>query len=183
MKCCIRSVTNAMTPLRMQGILAIYSVIALGIAYVAQYGFGFLPCDICSIERGIYFAVAITGILGLRSFFLSHELGLFIQLFILSIGLALTFYHVGVEQHWWEGPASCSGIIGNGTLESFREQLMKTPHPRCDQVTWSFLRISATSWSLMLIGALAFLTTLALYNPEIYSKYQTRKEGEEKKEG
>jgi disulfide bond formation protein DsbB len=157
---------SCLTPAKIQIILVITAALALGAAYIAQYGFGYLPCHLCSYERGIYFAVIGAGLLSLYRIIPGDQKGIFVQLAILSAGIILTFYHVGVEQHWWSGPSSCSGIIGKDTIEDFRTQLMKTPRPHCDQISWSFLKISVTSWSLMLLGALAFITSLGLYTTE-----------------
>ena len=81
----------------------------LGVAYIAEYGFGILPCEFCIIERGVYVGIIIAGIIGLRSEMFGAHGGMLIQLIILSMGIVFTAYHVGVEYHWWAGPPSCSG--------------------------------------------------------------------------
>jgi disulfide bond formation protein DsbB len=147
-------------------LLILVSMASLAFAYIAEYGFQVLPCDFCLYERGVYMAVFAVGILSLKMKALKGHRGLFLQLFVLSAGIALTFYHVGMEQHWWAGPASCSGAGQAASFEEFRAQLMKTVRPRCDQINWTIFGISATAWNLMLQGFLAFLTSLGLYLPK-----------------
>ncbi len=138
---------------------------ALGAAYVAEYGFNVLPCDFCLYERCIYAAILTIGIFSLKTETLAGHRGIIAQLIVLFTGIVLTFYHVGMEQHWWAGPASCTGISNVATLEEFRARLMKVTRPSCDQASWVILGISATLWNLMLQAGLAFLTSLSLYLP------------------
>ena len=145
--------------------LILASIAALAFAYVAEYGFQILPCDFCMYERFVYMAVILAALFSLKLKAFEGQRGIFLQLLILSFGMALTFYHVGMEQQWWTGPASCSGAGQAASFEEYRAQLMKTTRPRCDQITWALFGISATAWNLMLQGGLAFLTSLALYFP------------------
>jgi disulfide bond formation protein DsbB len=163
---CIQKLITYFAFRRLHWLLIISSVTALGTAYIAEYGFGILPCEFCIIERGVYFSIIIAAILGLRSEMFGAHGGMLIQLIILSMGIVFTAYHVGVEYHWWAGPPSCSGGGADAaTFEEFRNQLMKATTPRCDQVTWPILGVSATLWSLLLQTGLAFLATLTIYAP------------------
>ena len=132
-------------------------------AYIAEYGFGIMPCDFCVYERVMYGVVLLIGALSFTDnyLFTGHR-GNLIQLFFLGIGIVLTVYHVGMEQQWWEGPASCMGAGNAATLEAFRDQLMKA-RPRCDQVNWAIFGISATVWNLSIQAGLIILTTASLY--------------------
>lgn len=150
--------------------LILVSVASLAFAYIAEYGFKILPCDFCLYERGVYMGIIGVGILSLTMKAFTGHRGLFVQLLVLSIGIALTFYHVGMEQHWWAGPTSCTGAGQAATLEEFRAQLMKTVRPRCDQINWALFGLSATAWNLMLQGGLAFLTSLGLYLPNTLTR-------------
>ncbi|MBM3468774.1 MAG: disulfide bond formation protein B [Alphaproteobacteria bacterium] len=145
--------------------LILISVLSLGFAYGAEYGFKILPCEFCLYERCIYAGLIVVGLLSLKTRFFSDHKGVLAQLLVLSIGIGLTFYHAGMEQHWWAAPKSCSSIQNAMTLEDFRKQLLQTPRPRCDQISWALFGISATVWNLLLQAGLAFLTSLSLYLP------------------
>lgn len=160
---CIHKMFALLTSKHIHYFLIAVAATALGTAYVAEYGFGILPCDFCFYERCVYAGVIFVGILGLKTEAFGSHRGILAQLIVLSIGIILTFYHVGMEQHWWSGPASCTGVGPAATLEEFRAQLMKVTRPRCDQISWALFGVSATLWNLMLQAGLAFLTSLSLY--------------------
>jgi disulfide bond formation protein DsbB len=153
------------TPKHIHYFLILVATVSLAFAYIAEYVFQILPCDFCLYERCIYAAIIIVGLFSLKTKALSGQNGIFVQLIVLTIGLILTGYHVGMEQHWWAGPASCTGAGPAASFEDFKAQLMKISRPRCDQVTWALFGISATLWNLMLQAGLAFITSLGLYLP------------------
>ena len=157
---------NCLTPNHTHWFLIFMATASLGFAYVAEHVYNIVPCDICLYERCVYGAIIIVGLLGLKINFFAGHRGIFAQLLVLSIGIVLTGYHLGMEQHWWTGPASCTGVQTATTLEDFRAQLLKMSRPRCDQISWLLFGISATVWNLVLQAGLAFLTSLSLYLPE-----------------
>ena len=161
----LRKFFEASAPQSIQRLIIVTSIIALAAAYIAEYGFGFIPCDLCLYERWVYFSLIAIGLLSLRSNFLKGYAGIYAQLFILATGIVLTFNHIGVEQHWWAGPPTCSVVNNNTTIEEFRNQLMTAPRPRCDQITWSFLKVSATVWSFFVQLVLGVLAFASLYGP------------------
>ncbi|MGV8948924.1 MAG: disulfide bond formation protein B [Candidatus Paracaedibacter sp.] len=161
---------NCLTLKHVHWFLIFMAAASLGFAYVAEHNYKIVPCDFCLYERCVYAAVIILGLLSLKTNFLRGRRGIFIQLFVLSIGIVLTGYHVGMEQHWWAGPASCTGIQTATTLEDFRAQLMLKARPRCDQISWILFGVSATVWNLVLQAGLAFLVSLSLYLPDDQNK-------------
>lgn len=169
---CIHKVLAILAPRHIHFFLMAIAAACLGTAFVAEYGFHIVPCDLCLYERWIYASLILVGLLGLKTQAFRGHRGILAQLAVLSAGIALTFYHVGVEHHWWAAPASCAGVGLAGTFEEFTAQLKSVARPRCDQVTWSIFGISATLWNLMLQGGLAFLTALSLYLPYSSRSYQ-----------
>lgn len=161
----MNKVCDTLTTKHVHYFLIFVAAASLGFAYIAEYGFKILPCDFCLYERWVYLTIMVVGLLGLKVEALAGPKGIFAQLIVLTIGIGITFYHVGMEQHWWTGPTSCTGVGPAATLEEFRAQMMKITRPRCDQVSWAIFGISATLWNLMLQGGLAFLTSLGLYLP------------------
>ena len=60
---------------------------------------------------------------------------------VASCGAGIAVFHVGVEQHWWRGLASCGGVSDMPTtVEALKKQIMSAPVVRCDEVAWSFPR-------------------------------------------
>lgn len=122
-------------------IVLILSAAIVGGALVAQYWGGLRPCELCLYERWPYYAVialsAVAFVIGRRGF---TRAALTLAGLIFVAGAALAFYHVGVEQHWFPGPAACTASVLNaGSVEALRQQLLATPTVRCDEIQWSVL--------------------------------------------
>lgn len=156
----VRLAPSGLVPL---AVLAASGLI-LGAAYAFQYLGGLAPCELCLYQRYPYWAaialmaVALalprrTGTLAAREA-LVYLSGL---LFLAGAGIAL--FHVGVEQHWWTGPAACGAPAGApaATLEDLEARLRATPVVRCDEVPWSLFGISMAGYNgILSLGLAAF---------------------------
>ena len=130
----------------------------LSTVYVAQYGFGLWPCELCLLQRVPYFLIVVLGALSLmpavdarsRRIVLFHLAGLF----LLDAGFAL--YHSGVEFHWWEGPTACAGGSARGiSMNDLSAALGKPGHPNCDEPAFLFMGISMAGYNVFAALALA----------------------------
>ena len=70
---------------------------------------------------------------------------------------AIAFYHVGVEEGWYEGLAACAAGGGTpATVDALRAQLLDAPPPpRCDEVAWSLFGVSMAGYNMMYAASLA----------------------------
>ena len=58
-------------------------------------------------------------------------------------GAGIALFHVGVEQHWWKGLATCTGDLNTAqSLSDLENQLMATPITPCDRPAWTMFRVS-----------------------------------------
>ena len=136
------------------------SVGALGVAYVAEYGFGLDPCVLCLYQRVPYAAVAV---LAWAAILIRRDGGrraaLALAGLALLIGAGIAGYHVGVEQRWWVGTAACGGTVTSAqTVEQLMAQLQGAkPQPRCDEAAWTLFGISMAGYNVVLSLALALL--------------------------
>ena len=79
-----------------------------GGAYVSQYGFGLVACEMCWWQRYAHFAAVA---LALASTVLAPK-----RVLIALAGLAILVagliggFHAGVEYGWWEGFTTCSSL-------------------------------------------------------------------------
>lgn len=127
------------------GTIALFS---LAYAFYAQYFENVNPCILCLYERYFYMGTIACGLLGfarsLRNYCYSLT-GL-----ILISGLGLAIYHLGVENHWWQGTAACHGVTSQAkSIEELRALLQSKPMGRCDQPGWYIFGISATYLNLI----------------------------------
>ena len=132
--------------------VTVAAALILAIVYVAQYGFDLWPCTLCYGQRVPYFLVAVFGALSLmpavdsraRRLILFHLAALFL------LAAALALYHVGVEQHWWQGPKGCTGGGNRAiSMEDLLSALSKPGQPGCDQIAFSFAGISLAGYNLI----------------------------------
>jgi disulfide bond formation protein DsbB len=128
--------------------LAAATVVA---ALIFEYGFGYVPCHLCLIERWPYYigvpvalATGIAAAQGARPGALQVGLGLLAAIFL--VGCLLGAYHAGVEWTWWPGPTSCTAgaaKLGGNLLQS----LQTTRFVACDAASWRFLGLSFAGWN------------------------------------
>ncbi|MEM7169902.1 MAG: disulfide bond formation protein B [Pseudomonadota bacterium] len=131
---------------------------ALGTAFASQYWGGLEPCVLCWYQRYAYGATMALGVLALL--FASHAAirRIFVGLsgvgFLAGAGIA--FFHVGVEQRWWEGTAECHAptLDPNASAEEMVNQLLNQPVAFCDEIPWSLFGLSIAGYNV--IASLAF---------------------------
>lgn len=154
--------TVAVAPsVRRARILALAIPVALlGGAYISQYGFGLIPCEMCWWQRYPHMlAIAFAAL----AFFWRpvRPLVAVAGLAILVSGLIGAF-HAGVEYGWWKGLTACTAsplAAGGDPLEA----IMNAPVIRCDAVQWSLFGISLAGWNFLFStgGALVIFALLA----------------------
>jgi disulfide bond formation protein DsbB len=139
------------------------SLAMLAGAWGFQYIGGLQPCALCLYQRWPYWVAMGIGLAGVL---LARRLGARGMAALAGAG-ALTFlagaaiagFHVGVEQHWWEGLAACGGAGGLNdpglSLAELRARLLATPVVRCDEVPWSLFGISLAGYNFVASLALA----------------------------
>jgi disulfide bond formation protein DsbB len=124
-------------------------------ALAFQYLGGLAPCHLCLLQRWPHAAAIAIGLLILA--WPKRGLALLAALVVL-VGAGIALYHVGVEQAWWAGPATCTapepGAQSSGEL---LDQILATPVVLCDQVAWSLWGISMAGWNAILSLVLAWL--------------------------
>ena len=129
----------------------------LGGAYLAQYGFGLYPCEMCWWQRYPHFLAL--GLAGLS--FVVPPRNLWVALAGLSIIVSglIGGFHAGVEYDWWEGITGCATTVENAGDPL--AAIMNAPLVRCDSAPWDLFGISLAGWNF-LISCGSGLAILAL---------------------
>lgn len=141
--------------------LALLSAAALGSALLSQHVGGLAPCVLCLYQRPPHLiAILLAGAsLAVRGGLRRTLIALAGLAWLTGAGIAA--FHVGVEQHWWQGMAACGGTIAKATtLEALQAQILAAPVVRCDEVPWSLFGISMAGQNLALS---LFLSVTALF--------------------
>ena len=142
----------------MSGGLRIARLLALAVpaallagAYVAQYGFGLFPCEMCWWQRYPHFVALAFALL---SFALPRSRWpiAMAALAILVSGL-IGGFHAGVEYGWWEGLTACTmnAEAGGDPLAA----ILDAPLVRCDVAPWTLAGISLAGFNFLLSTAAA----------------------------
>ena len=135
-------------------IAAAGSLALLAGAFAFQYFGGLIPCVLCLYQRWPHAAAVLIGVLALRSKGATLPyLGMLAALTTAAIGV----FHVGVEQTWWEGLATCTvdtltGISGADLLNT---DITVGAPVRCDAIPWQIIGISMAGWNAIASFGLA----------------------------
>ena len=130
------------------------SAALLGGAFAFQYIGGLAPCQLCLWQRWPHAAAILIGIIALTTGWRGLAwLGALSALATAGIGM----FHVGVEQHWWEGLATCTAgsIAGISTADLLNPSVDVAPVVRCDEIAWAMLGISMAGWNVLISLGLA----------------------------
>ena len=159
--------------------LGVISFSAILFVLVSEYVFGFTPCSLCLIQRYPHILVVITSIW--LVFFRTHDLFMYpLNTLIMAFSIILASYHVSVEQGIFQGPQSCSSSnlssVSEKSAEALLIDILNTSVGKCNEVTWSFMRLSMASWNLIMSIALfvgwtvSSLHFLKLFQSKSFSK-------------
>ena len=150
-------------------IIFIFSAVALISAFFIEYILGHQPCNLCLLERIPY---GLSLILISAIFILRKNEKFFILLLIITFifSLAISFYHYGIEQGFFEESAVCG--VKNFTENITKENLLKQLSEKtvsCKDVTFRILGLSLTSINIVI--SLIFIITFI----KIYKNYEKNK--------
>jgi disulfide bond formation protein DsbB len=154
----VRAMATRDTRLGKGGLLLLLGALApLAVAFGAQHLGGLAPCELCIWQRwgyGVVVAFAVLALLASSAPTAQHLLILLGGVAALGTA-AVAIFHVGVEQHWWQGSASCTTQIKAGmSAAEFEAAILAAPVVRCDDVAWSLFGISMAGYNILYSGAL-----------------------------
>ena len=128
-------------------------------AFAFQFA-GYVPCELCILQRWPHVAAAAIGaIVWWRGWRQSLA---WLGALAAAVATALAVHHSGVEAGWWAGPAVCSAGVGDLAAMStadLMERLQAAPVVRCDEPA---LRIMGVTMANMNAAASAVLTVIWL---------------------
>lgn len=136
-------------------ITALIALLALGVAYYAQYSLHFVPCELCLLERWPYRVVIVLGLLALVLGGSWGRILVALAGLVMLGNVGIAGLHAGVEFHWWASPLpECNGILAVGGA------LPALPSVSCDRgvYLWSWLPLTMTQ--IDFIGSLCFALLL-----------------------
>ena len=137
------------------------SIAVLGTALASQYLGGLQPCVLCVYQRLPYAAVIMIATAALFLPTGPRAVALALAGLALLTGTGIAVFHVGVEQHWWQGTAECGSVGAADSVEALRAQILSAPVVRCDEVPWSLFGISMAGYNALVSLGLGIASLIA----------------------
>ena len=142
-------------------IICLISLISIISAYFIEYVLGHQPCNLCLIER-IPYGLAII-VIALNYVFRKNEYFILLLLILIFFfSFIISFYHLGIEQGFFEESAVCR--LKNASEIISKEELLKQLQEKtisCKDVTFKIFGFSLTTinmiFSLLLITILMYI--------------------------
>lgn len=148
-------------------ILAVAMAAVVGTALGFQYIGGYIPCELCLMQRQPYYyaiPIALLGALG-SLFRLPNWMSRALLLaagILMIVGAGMGVYHSGVEWHFWAGPTACSTTAGSMTENAgdLLTELNTIKGPSCTDAALRVLGLSFAGWNViasLILAAFAFI--------------------------
>ncbi|MEM1161147.1 MAG: disulfide bond formation protein B [Pseudomonadota bacterium] len=127
---------------------------ALGFQYLG----GLAPCPMCIWQRWPHAAAVLLAVLGMTLLWKHRRPVAALGAVAMGISTGLGVFHAGVEQKWWDGPGSCSGVNPAAvSSEQLLQTLMEAPLVRCDEIVWDLFGLTMAGWNAIISAGLALL--------------------------
>ncbi|NKB44923.1 MAG: disulfide bond formation protein B [Alphaproteobacteria bacterium] len=142
---------------------------ALATAWIAQYGFGLFPCELCLYQRLPYIGILALSVLATTSMVdaSARQLATYIAgaLFVTTAGVA--FFHVGVEQEWWSSTCAPTGNQAF-SFDDVLAAIQEPGQPACNDIPFTFLGLSIAGYNVIAGVVLSALSIWAASKPNLW---------------
>ena len=143
-------------------ILFILSILILGTAFVIEYFFGYMPCNLCKIER-IPYGLSIIILIVNYNFKKNQIFYSVLLMLVFSFSTIISIYHLGIEQGFFEESTVCA--TKNLNLLT-KEEVLKSLNElsiSCKDVAFKVFGLSLTNYNIIM-SVLMFLISTKIYS-------------------
>jgi len=142
-------------------IILILSILVLTITFIIQYFFGYMPCNLCKIER-IPYGLSIIVLIANFSFKGKQIFYSVLLILIFSFSIIISIYHLGIEQGFIEESAVCASenlnlLTKEEILNSLNELSIS-----CKDVAFKIFGLSLTTYNIF-ISIIMFVLSTKIY--------------------
>ena len=152
-------------------IIFLISFISISSAYFIEYTLGHQPCNLCLIER-IPYGLAIILIIFNYAFSKNEYFIILLLILIFIFSLIISFYHLGIEQGFFEESAVCG--LKNTPNAVSKEDILKQlqiSSVSCKDVTFRIFGFSLATFNMVVSLVFIILLTKIFKNYEKFKKY------------
>ena len=148
-------------------VILFFATLSLIVAFIVEYGLGHEPCKLCIYQRYPYL-VSIVLLLSILIFKKNIKIHLILLSIVSLIGGTIAFYHLGIEQGFFNESVVCEtqNINGNLSKEDILKQLKKNT-VSCKEVTFRVFGLSLASINVVFSFALSYIFIKMYKNYEI----------------
>lgn len=140
-------------------LLLIISILALSGAYISKFFLGILPCQLCYYQRYVYFALLSFSLIFILKPDINKIISLLTTFLILFTGFTISFFHSGVERHWFKYNSVCTSFSEPiNSVEQIVKNIESASIAACDILGPQLLGLTMANWNALLLGFLCCVT-------------------------
>ncbi len=136
----------------------LFAGVAATVILASAFGFqlaGYPPCEMCWWQRYPYMVIMAVALIATAAPTIPRKPTLLLLALLFAVDAGLAGFHAGVEQRWWEGVTTCSGLVGvTDSVNDALAAIMDAPLIRCDEIAWSLFGISMAGYNFLLATAM-----------------------------
>ena len=130
-------------------------------AYYIQYVLRVPPCPMCQYQRIPYYLTVVT--LGVFFFnIIDFKKIILILIFLSSLSIAISFYHIGIEQGFFNELTSCKDDLGASNTQELLKELSNKGIVSCKEVNFRIFGFSLATLNFLANIALVLFYSLIL---------------------
>lgn|GEM_PF-305554 len=177
--------------LLVQIILLLYAFCAVISVHLIEIFMHIFPCKLCTYQRYVCYSAIILSVTFFIAHFLSYSekhswkmssfikaippkclcrVGNFSSIFLISLNVGISVFHVGIENRWWIYNSGCSGnFMRANSLEEYAELLNKADIVPCNIIQREILGLSLAGWNCI-YSILALMVVIFVLNQKFVSR-------------
>ena len=130
-------------------------------AYYIQYVLKVPPCPMCQYQRiPYYLAVVMLGVFFFN--IMDFKKLISILIFLSFINIAISFYHIGIEQGFFNELTSCKDDLGANNTQELLKELTNKGIVSCKEVSFRIFGFSLATLNFLVNIALILFYSLIL---------------------
>jgi len=142
-------------------ILFIFSILILVTVLIIEYFFGYMPCNLCKIER-IPYGISIIILIANYNFKGNEIFYSVLLMLVFSFSIIISIYHLGIEQGFIDESTVCATqnlnlLTKDEILKSFNDLSIS-----CKDVAFKIFGFSLTTYNII-VSILMFILSTKIY--------------------
>jgi len=130
-------------------------------AYYIQYILKVPPCPMCQYQRiPYYLAIVVLG--GFFFNIMNFKKLILVLIFLSFINIAISFYHIGIEQGFFTELSSCKDDLGANNTQELLKKLSNKGIVSCKEVSFRIFGFSLATLNFLVNIALLLFYSLIL---------------------